>query len=284
MDSDEPVPFCSKFSCPHWIGGLKTVPTKDTQPLHQRPALGQLRRDFLRIQEKVDEQLNNFRMQEVRLTRWFSAVFWLTAVTLFAALSLTLPLPFNEFPFSAGPGGDARSPRLMTLIVLWGTVAFLLITLVMILIAISVFDLPRVKLLRASQGFFTAANPINRSIEAIEHQRRLEPVARFRRANAKQEHPSTVHDFSAVIDAFEVKVGGESQRLQNKQFLSAIVVAMIGASMTAIAILLPGVESKAPVEQHPLKTYYLLLMQAVLDLLMTLPDHPPRRHRMKENH
>lgn len=232
------------FLSPNWLMDVQTRPPPTAD--HARRALGHLRRSLLAIAEDVDYWIVAAKSQDMTVTQPVLLVFW----PAFIAAALTL-----------GAGAIGWIPLAIALLT---SGAFLLLCLFGFAISIIIFDLPRVKLLRATQGFFLAANPINEAIGRVVLQCEAKtdeaPVRGRIYAGAQEAHTaneaigeiivdtptgngppvtlgaSRVSDFRDVIEAYGVKTAGEAQRLQIKQFWAAMCAAVLGAIVTAFAI------------------------------------------------
>lgn len=182
-----------------------------------RAAIGQLRRGFVRVSEHVSQRLVSVKMLEAKSGKFWDRLFWFGLFVFGAALiasiaGLVVRSDFPQFALLIVVGFG---------IILFGAAAFAFV--VMILNQ----DLPKVKFLRAAQGFFAAANTINSAIEQV-----------FSRSTKLASRPASqpIQDFSDLVRAFEIKLAGESHRMQVKQFWAASCAAVLGALITALAI------------------------------------------------
>lgn len=210
-----------------WLRNLHARKPEDA--LHSRKAIGQLRRGFLRVAEQVTARMSLVKQRSGPLRRRLTQAFWLgfsilltTAVVQFLA---TLVMP--AYP-----------------IALWGIfiaamAGYTTLTGFVFILIILEQDLPRVKLLRATHGFFAAANPINEAIKRIEMDAlhsadEQDGDATNVAENTRAQQHIEVQNFSDLIKSFEIKLDGESQRLQIKQFWVTSCAALVGGLVTAL--------------------------------------------------
>lgn len=215
LDSDpKRLPLDSiPFHRPDWLANVKAM--RPENEAHYRIALGQLRRRFLRTYEDVGMLVAKAKQADSRNEPLLQRLFWLSAIFSIATVILTLIMSSTDSNFPSISVEFAFASLSM--------VAFS--SSIMLIDRILCVDLVRVKFLRASHGFITAAEPFNRVVANI-----LNDTRGQRRKEIQ------ISSFEVARDTLEIQVSGEAQRLQIKQFWVAGMVSSLGAIIAAWAI------------------------------------------------
>lgn len=226
------VPFLDAV----WLAGLQTLrPSDRAKP---RIAIGHMRRTYLKIAESTDFRVAEVKSSTQTYRKWFSRLLlWPLVMVEIVAMIWGLWSNIN------GGAGlfSLQYPLFFGFLLLAGIIASLIFS-------IQILNLPVVRVLRAAQGFFKAANPINDAIARIlwERDRLLETKA----GRSLSSQPVPVSDFDDVADGFAVKLSGETQRLQMEQFWAAIAAALLGLFVTAFTI---STSKPQPPQDEPAK-------------------------------
>ncbi len=198
-----------------YLINLPCEPMYGGQPT--RIAIGQIRRNFLRNHESVTGLLVQDRKNDqewyITLHRkaFLPALFFsiiLVGIAFVANIS-NVKIPDKLLVYSL---------LVMSIVFAWN------ITLNSVLVF--VFDLPKIKLLRKTIGFFRAADPINDVILLLLKNQSNCP---------KVSSPNI--SFGSVCEMLQIQLAGENQRLSIRQFWISVSSAALGVIFAVIGIL-----------------------------------------------
>lgn len=212
------------------VGKLKAVLPQATAAafsVPERPALGQMRRGYLKISEMLADNIGNAKAIDKKgndARRW---VFWLT-------------LTFSTFAFLT----SFLIVILENDVVISPLIAFIILPLFPIFWAIysllrqvMVEDLPKIKLLRSAHGFFSAVDPTNFVIRRVMLAEQATKMSRDSVNFGDHLEDDASISFVHVRQTIETQIEGESQRMETRRHWLGMLVGMLGAFVAAISIL-----------------------------------------------
>lgn len=182
---------------------------------HDRLAIGQLRRNVLKNHEHVSKLVARIKKSDSRYTIWLVRLFWFSFFLTIFCVAIPMVCIFMDWPLRLSA----------TQFGLGASILMLLGSILALVYMILCQDLPRVKILRAASGFFSACEPLNDIITQVMRDS-------GNRTLAVRVSPTFMH----VVTTIETQLAGEAQRLQIKQFWVAAMGTALGALVAAMAI------------------------------------------------
>lgn len=214
----DPWPLLEDLPLDHQCFLARLTSYRPENGIHDRLAIAQLRRNVLKIHEHINSLIVRAKQTDTKGTSGIIRLFWFGFS--FAAISLTYAMSTMIAHFATH---DVRT-GLMRLSLIFASLVLLLTELYLVHVVITK-DLPRVKLLRTTSGFFSACEPLNDIISQI-----------MSDSGDRSLRRRSATTFAHVIKTIDTQLAGEAQRLQIRQFWIAGMGTGLGALIAAMAI------------------------------------------------
>tara|TARA_R110001606_G_C15361085_1_gene648549 strand:+ start:1182 stop:2009 length:828 start_codon:yes stop_codon:yes gene_type:complete len=185
----------------------------------ERIAIGQMRRNILKNHEHVSELIAQAKKSDAAKMVGVVRLFWFSffLAVFYSITSMGFNIAHTGFPLQVVQSGIGIS-----ILMLMGSA---LVLIYMILC----WDLPKVKLLRATSGFISASEPLSGIVMQIINDPKSETT-----------RMQTSPTFNHVVRTINTQLDAEAQSLQIKQFWLAAVGTALGALVAAMAITFTG--------------------------------------------
>lgn len=214
----DPLPSLQDLPLDHQCFLANLTCYKPENGIHDRPAIAQLRRNVLKIHEHINSLIVRAKQTDTKGSAGTIRLFWLGFFLAVISLGYAMVAMASEFAM------HGFTTEAMQFSLGLASLVLLISGIYLVHIVISM-DLPRVKLLRATSGFFSACEPLNDIISQILSD---SDDRRLRRRSAAT--------FAHVIKTIDTQLEGESQRMQTRQFWIAGMGTALGALIAAMAI------------------------------------------------